>query len=129
MKLSVKFAGLCGSGTFAMILYTAFFMNLQPIDALTWVTLGTPSVNAMKFLQIFLWALAGASVSGYLGHSLGAILSHPKGRKSHKRLSPAEPVPSPDTKVGLVEETPLEEVSTIESPQSPASPVEAPIES
>lgn len=83
MKLTIRVAGVCGSGTFLFLACTAYFSSLDP----------------MKVLSI---AVPGAVVGCVLGYLIGQILSHPQGKSPTKKAVPKKS----STKPGITDNIP-----------------------
>lgn len=98
MKLPVKVAGVCGSGTFLLIILVSFVQYLQPAAG------GVPGLEAPPWTDLFnilTMALAGMAVATVLGYLMGDILSKPEGQRTPRKTEQAagsgqeQPAPAP----------------------------------
>lgn len=76
MKLSGKYAMVCGTGAFMLICYSSFFNLFSPTEMLA---TGMVSLDPMRLLQVMGWCFAGAFVAGFFGFQIGAVMGNPKG--------------------------------------------------
>lgn len=96
MKLSVRLAGLCGSGAFILSALPGFYQQAKPTDFEQMATVVLPG---MSIIETMLISLGGSVVAGFIGYLIGDILSNPKGNPKKKKqakatarpLSPVQP--------------------------------------
>jgi hypothetical protein len=81
MKLSVRLAGLCGSAAFIITALPGFYQQAKPTDFAQMATDILPGIN---IIENMLMSLGGALGAGFIGYSIGDILSNPKGKKKGK---------------------------------------------
>jgi hypothetical protein len=117
MKLNMKMGGLCASGAFVLVTYTAFFQLIRSVNLVSSSILGSPpAFSPMKFLGIIGLGLLGALIAGSIGYEIGNILSHPKGeRMAQKQKSGQEPLGLPEVSSAGEEEQAISISETDES--------------
>lgn len=82
MKLSIRLAGLCASGTFILTALPGFYQQVKPTNIASMATEAIPGMTILETLAI---SLGGALLASFLGYVIGDILSNPKG-KSKKQI-------------------------------------------
>lgn len=120
MKLSVRMAGICGSGAFILAALPGFYQQAKPVDISQMATGVLPGMNIIETLLI---SLGGSIVAGFIGYLIGDILANPKGppkkKKQPKAKAKARPF-SPAQPLLVVPETDLPPVTDgVSLPEAP----------
>jgi len=87
MKLSVKLAGLLGSGVFILTALPGFYQQVRPVS---FTSMLTEAVQSVSILEKLGFSLGGALVAGWIGYTIGDILSKPKGGMARPRTAAPE---------------------------------------
>lgn len=80
VKLSVKFAGLCSSGTFLVTAMPAFF---QKIALFGLFNESSGTLQGVQIIETLIFSLMGSIMAGAIGYVIGDILSHPDAKPTH----------------------------------------------
>src|ERR1044072_4571855 len=80
MKLSVKLAGLFGSGVFIITALPGFYQHVKPASMQSMVN---DVIQGMDILETLGISLGGAILAGAIGYLIGDILSKPQGKPQH----------------------------------------------
>jgi hypothetical protein len=107
MKLSIKLAGLCGSGVFILTALPGFYQQIKPasVDAMIF-----EMVPGMEILEILGISLLGALVAGGIGYKIGEILSNPAGNTRKHRGRALKPQKQHELRPVTGEETYLDDL-------------------
>jgi hypothetical protein len=118
MNLSLRLAGIFGTFVFLLTSLPGFYRQIQPHD---FSQMATDSFSGMSMLETIFLSLGGAMAAGFIGYTIGDILSKPNGKRKKtiyvKRPQIKEFVPT-YTLSEIEEPLPL-------SPPPPASPEES----
>lgn len=125
MKLAVKWAGLCASGTFVLCAIPGFYQQIKPVSP---EELLAGVAQGMDVLEVLGVSLGGALLVGLIGYVIGDILSKPQGKP--KRLeSRASSAPSKVKEPSVTgDETFLDDLDApapVAEPYTETSPAEA----
>jgi hypothetical protein len=82
MKLSIKLAGLFGSGVFVLTAVPGFFQQVKPSDINAMMSDAPQGMNILESLG---FSLLGAVVAGVIGYIMGDILSSPRGNAGSRK--------------------------------------------
>lgn len=121
MKLSVRLAGLCGSGAFLLSALPGFYQQAKPTDIAQMATDVIPGVNIIETLLL---SLGGAIVAGFIGYLIGDILSNPKGHPKKKKTPPGKDKPHVSAQPALL--VPKEHTVDAAVADAPSSPTVEP---
>ena len=86
MKLSIRIAGICASGTFLVTGLPGFYQHTKPTNI---AQMATEAVPGMTILETMLISLGGALAAAFIGYIIGDILEQPKGKKQKKEKAKA----------------------------------------
>ncbi|HEY9686310.1 MAG TPA: hypothetical protein V6C52_04975 [Coleofasciculaceae cyanobacterium] len=82
MKLSIKLAGLFGSGVFICTALPGFYQQIKPASVESMIYDMVPGMEILETLGV---SLLGALVAGGIGYKIGDILSNPAGNYQKQR--------------------------------------------
>jgi hypothetical protein len=74
MNLSVRLAGMCGTSVFLLTAMPSFYKQIQPQD---FAQMATGTISGTALLETMILSLGGAIAAGFIGYTIGDILSHP----------------------------------------------------
>jgi len=125
VKLSLKLAGITGTGAFLLVSLMTYVGSMDVLGLLS----GHPQqldavmdLSLAKPLKVLTLALPSVFIAGFLGYFLGNVLSHPKGpiKKPTKPEAPKSPLDDLLAQEGLTgEETFLEDLETSDVSSDP----------
>jgi hypothetical protein len=84
MKLSIRIAGICASGTFILTALPGFYQHTKPTSIMH---MANETLAGMTILETLMISMGGAFAAAFIGYVMGDILSNPKGGPKKKKKS------------------------------------------
>lgn len=120
MKLSVKLAGLFGSGVFIITAIPGFFQHIRPTSL---SGMANEAVQGMAIMETLFFALLGTGIAAVIGYIIGDILSKPMGNPAprhqntrHLQAGSSQTAHSADGPALTGEETFLDDLDQMPEP-------------